>query len=162
MLQTFSGCAEIELYCFLLSLKSQILNTDAQSPISTTLTNARRRRDIKITLSERSRYDEELRNHVIIQLNVTIRCYPLRFAMSSLYTNFVNQLKPCRPLALQRVRVNSMALITGIIVSYLLPIPSLHEAIYVVHARRYDPEALLYRRFCIFGMSLYPGYAEWI
>jgi len=97
----------------------------------------------------------------MLELNVTIQRFPLRF-MSSLYTNFVNQLKPCRTRALQCVRVNTMALITGIIVSYLLPIPSLHEAIYVVHARRYDPEALLYRRFCIFGMSLYLGHAEWI
>jgi len=95
----------------------------------------------------------------MIQLNVTIQRFPLRF-MSFLYTNFVNQLKPCRPRALQCVRVNTMALITGIIVSYLLPIPSLHEAIYVLHARGYDPEALLYRRFCIFGMSLYLGYAD--
>jgi len=97
------------------------------------------------------------------QLNVTIRRSPLRFAfaMSSLYTQFVNQLKPCRPRALQCVRVNTMALLISIIVSYLLPIPSLHEAIYVARARRYDPEALLYRRFCIFGTSLYPGYAEW-
>jgi len=95
-------------------------------------------------------------------LSVTIGRSPLLFAMSSLYTYLTNQLKPCRPRALQRVRVNAMALVIGIIVSYLLPIPSLHEAIYVAHVRGYDSEALLYQRFCIFGMFLYLGRAECI
>lgn len=78
--------------------------------------------------------------------------------MSSLYAQLANHLKPHRAEALQRVRVNGICLVTGILVSYLLPIPSLHRAIHVVRSRGYDlgsGEWFFYRWFCILGASLF-------
>lgn len=81
---------------------------------------------------------------------------PLQFPMTSLCAKFANCLKLHRTVALHRVRTNTMGLITGLLVSYLLPLPSLHEAIYAVYTREYDSWAgkSIYQWFCILGMSL--------
>ncbi|KAF5362100.1 hypothetical protein D9756_002119 [Leucocoprinus leucothites] len=75
----------------------------------------------------------------------------------SLYAQLANHLMPHRAEALQRVRVNSICLVTGILVSYLLPIPSLHKAIHVVRARGYESGAgeWLYRWFCILEVATF-------
>lgn len=83
---------------------------------------------------------------------------PPQFPMASLCAKFANCLKLHRTVALHRVRTNTMGLIAGLLVSYLLPLPSLHEAIYAVYTREYDSWAgkSIYQWFCIFGMSLPP------
>ncbi|KXN84129.1 hypothetical protein AN958_00399, partial [Leucoagaricus sp. SymC.cos] len=75
---------------------------------------------------------------------------------NSPYRQFLSHFKPHRAEALQRVRVNSVCLATGVLVSYLLPIPSLHKAIHVVRARDYDLGAgeRMYRWFCLLEVAV--------
>ncbi|EKM81548.1 hypothetical protein AGABI1DRAFT_69829 [Agaricus bisporus var. burnettii JB137-S8] len=69
---------------------------------------------------------------------------------SAIYSALLNHFKPHRAEALYRIRVNGFCLVTGILLTYLLPIPSLHEAIGIV--RGYPESASgegLYGCFCI-------------
>ncbi|KAF9454485.1 hypothetical protein P691DRAFT_692733 [Macrolepiota fuliginosa MF-IS2] len=76
----------------------------------------------------------------------------------SLYARLANHFKPHRTEALQRVRVNGVCLVTGVLVSYLLPIPSLHKAIYAVRGSLRDgfgSGEWFYRWFCILEVATF-------
>ncbi|KAJ3576563.1 hypothetical protein NP233_g357 [Leucocoprinus birnbaumii] len=77
--------------------------------------------------------------------------------IGSLYAQLANHLKPHRAEALQRVRVNSICLVIGTFVSYILPVPSLHKAIWAVRSREYESGAgeWLYRWFCIIEVATF-------
>ena len=74
--------------------------------------------------------------------------------LSSTITAVLNHLKPHRAEALQRIRLNGLCLITTLIVSYLLPIPSLLTAVRILltssHHQRWSAE-WVYEWVCVFG-----------
>jgi hypothetical protein len=74
--------------------------------------------------------------------------------LSSTITAVSNHLKPHRAEALQRIRLNGLCLITTLIASYLLPIPSLLTAVRILltssHHHRWSTE-WIYEWVCIFG-----------
>ena len=74
--------------------------------------------------------------------------------LSSSITALSNHLKPHRAEALQRIRLNGLCLITTLIVSYLLPIPSLLTAVRILltpsHHQRWSSE-WIYESLCVFG-----------
>lgn len=78
---------------------------------------------------------------------------------SAVYSALLDHFKPHRAEALYRIRVNGVCLVTGILLTYILPIPSLHKAISLV---RGYPEVEhgsgegIYRWFCISGVFWSP------
>jgi hypothetical protein len=82
--------------------------------------------------------------------------------MSSLLSSTIiavsNHLKPHRAEALQRIRLNGLCLITTLIVSYLLPIPSLLTAVRILltssHHQRWSTE-WIYEWVCVFGTHIF-------
>ena len=83
--------------------------------------------------------------------------------LSSTITAISNHLKPHRAEALQRIRLNGLCLITTLIVSYLLPIPSLLTAVRILltssHHQRWSAE-WIYECVCVFGAYIYPWAGE--
>jgi len=75
--------------------------------------------------------------------------------LSSTLTAVSNHLKPHRAEALQRIRLNALCLVTTLIVSYLLPVPSLLTAARTLltssHHQRWSTE-WIYEWICVFGM----------
>src|SRR5882757_873762 len=75
--------------------------------------------------------------------------------LSSTITAISNHIKPHRAEALQRIRLNGLCLITTLIVSYLLPIPSLLTAARILlkssHHQRWSAE-WIYEWICVLGM----------
>lgn len=75
--------------------------------------------------------------------------------LSSTIAAVSNHLKPHRAEALQRIRLNGLCLITTLIVSYLLPVPSLLTAVRIMltssHHQRWSTE-WIYEWVCVFGM----------
>ena len=78
--------------------------------------------------------------------------------LSSTITAVSNHLKPHRAEALQRIRLNGLCLVTTLIVSYLLPIPSLLTAVRILltssHHQRWSIE-WIYEWVCVFGTYIY-------
>lgn len=80
---------------------------------------------------------------------------------NSLYARLADHFRPHQAEALYRVRVNGTCLITGILVSYISPIPSFHKAVYVVRGSpgsEFGSGEWFYQWFCILGMSHSPFY----
>lgn len=78
---------------------------------------------------------------------------------SSTVTAISNHLKPHRAEALQRIRLNGLCLITTLVVSYLLPIPSLLTAARILftssHHQRWSTE-WIYEWICVGGNERFP------
>lgn len=96
---------------------------------------------------------------------VVVTCGDRKMAslLSSTITAVSNHLKPHRAEALQRIRLNGLCLITTLIVSYLLPIPSLLTAVRILltssHHQRWSTE-WIYEWICVFGMRTNPWVDE--
>ena len=77
--------------------------------------------------------------------------------LSSTITAVSSHLKPHRAEALQRIRLNGLCLVTALIVSYLLPVPSLLTAARILltssHHQRWSIE-WVYEWICVFGMLI--------
>ena len=78
--------------------------------------------------------------------------------LSSTITAVSNHLKPHRAEALQRIRLNGFCLITTLIVSYLLPIPSLLTAVRILltssHHQRWSTE-WMFEWVCVLGTYIF-------
>ncbi|KAF8803642.1 hypothetical protein BYT27DRAFT_7195502 [Phlegmacium glaucopus] len=82
--------------------------------------------------------------------------------LSSTITAVSNHLKPHRAEALQRIRLNALCLVTTLIVSYLLPVPSLLTAARILltssHHQRWSTE-WIYEWTCVFEMAIITMFA---
>jgi hypothetical protein len=99
--------------------------------------------------------DDDYHNASQVQVsNCSIPKVMAQSLLSSTLQSIANYFKPYRAEALQRIRVNAFCFILVVVLSNLLPLPSLQSALLSVTSSRHERWSLdwVYRWFCILGM----------